>query len=322
MYKIDKLKKVLGERLREHVVLRDFTTMKVGGVADYFFEAKNVSDLIEAVLAARADKIPYFILGGGSNVIISDYGYSGLVIRNCSFNISIVHDKSQIIADSGASLGSVILKAVDASLGGMEPLFGIYGTIGGAIYGNVEAYGTRIFDFVKSVTLLNPQDKIISKGAEWFESEYRMTKLKKEKNIESEKDSGYIILTVRLQLAHNKREQLLANINEVKIKRDEKFTELGPSSGSIFRNPTNIETYKNPEEAKKNSAGYLLDQIGAKLLKVGGAGVYKKHANIIENQNNATAMDVRNLVENMRDKVRAEKGIDLEEEVEYLGQWE
>lgn len=322
MYKIDKLKKVLGERLQEHVVLRDFTTMKVGGVADYFFEAKNVSDLMEAVLAARADKIPYFILGGGSNIIISDYGYSGLVIRNKSSNISIVRDKSQIIADSGASLGSVILKAVDASLGGMEPLFGIYGTIGGAIYGNVEAYGVRIFDFVKSVTLFSPQDKIISKSADWFEPEYRMTKLKKEKSSSRSESSDYIILTVRLQLAHNKREQLLANINEIKTKRDKKFAKLGPSCGSIFRNPTNTETYKNPEEAKKNSVGYLLDQLGVKAMKVGGAGVYKNHANIVENQNEAKAIEVRNLIEDIRAKARAERGIDLEEEVEYLGQWE
>lgn len=326
MYKVEKLKKVLRERLQEHVVLRDFTTMKVGGVADYFFEAKTVSDLIEAVLAARADKIPYFILGGGSNVIISDYGYSGLVIRNCSSNISVVRDKSQIIADSGANLDSVILKAVDNSLGGLEPLFGIYGTIGGATYGNVEAYGTRIFDFVKSVTVLNSQNKIVSKNANWFEPEYRSTKLKKEKNTHStssgQEKSDYIILTVRLQLAHNKREQLLENINKIKTVRDEKFSQLGPSCGSIFRNPSDTETYKNPDEAKRNSIGYILDQLGVKKLKVRGAGVYKKHANIIENQNNASAQDVRNLIEDIRTKARTERGIELQEEVEYLGQWE
>lgn len=334
MYKIDKLKKVLGEKLQEHVVLRSYTTMKVGGVADYFFEAKNVSDLMEAVLAARADKIPYFMLGGGSNVIVSDYGYSGLIIRNCSSNISVVRDKSQIIADSGANFGSVILKAVDNSLGGLEPLFGIYGSIGGAIYGNAEAYGTRIFDFVKSVTVLNSQDKIVSYGADWFEPEYRSTKLKKEKSFRSthsmnsvqassgQEKSDCIILTVRLQLAHNKREQLLENINKIKTLRDEKFSELGPSCGSIFRNPSNIETYKNPDEAKKNSIGYILDQLEVKKCKVGGAGVYKKHANIIENQNNAKAIDIRNLIENIREKARSEKGIVLEEEVEYLGQWE
>lgn len=316
MFKPNKLKKVFKDKLREHVSLRDFTSIKIGGVCDYFLEADNIEELIKAVIAAREDKIPFFIIGGGSNILVSDYGFGGLVIRNNASNMAILPDKSQVIADSGLNLSQLVLKTVNNGLGGLETLYGIYGTLGGAIYGNAGAYGTEIFNFVKSVTLLTPENKLASKSRDWFEPTYRESKLKRNKM------KDWIILTVKLQLAQNKKEQLLLNLGKIKMQRDEKLLGLGPSCGSIFRNPQPGKSYKDPLLAKRNSAGYLLEQVEAKKMIVGDAGVFAKHANIIENKGKAKAHEVRVLIEEMKNKVKDKFGKDLVEEIEYVGQWE
>lgn len=310
-----KLKKFFGSKLQEHILMRDHTTIRIGGVADYFYEATKIEDLISSVIFVRENKIPYFILGCGSNILVSDYGFPGLVIHNNSSNISFL-DKGQVMVDSGVKLSSLILKAIDKNLGGIESLYGIPGTIGGATYGNAGAYGMEIFDFIKSVTLLNPENKLVNYKNEWFLPEYRSTKLKRLEQKE------YVILTVKFQLAHNKKEQLIDNVNKVKTERDAKFGSLGPSCGSVFKNPISNKEYKNIEMARKNSAGYLLDTIGVKKMIVGGAGIYSKHANIIENKNNASAADVKKLIENIKNEVRKQTGKIFEEEIEYIGQWE
>lgn len=316
MYKADKLKKILGDKLQEHVVLRNYTSTRIGGVADFFCKVNKIEDLIGAIIAAREDQIPFFILGGGSNVIISDYGYPGLVIQNQTANISFVSDKAQVIADSGVSLARLILESVNRGLGGLEPLYGIYGTLGGAIYGNAGAYGTDIFEFIKTVTMLSPNNKLVSKDASWFEPSYRSTRLKTNEN------KNYIILTAKLQLAHNKKEQLLEQISKIKKERDVKLGGLGPSCGSIFRNPNAGKTYQNIELAKKNSAGFLLEQVNAKKMQIGDAGIFSRHANIFENKGRATAIEARKLIKTLQDKVREQSGVQLEEEIEYIGQWE
>lgn len=316
MYKINKLKKVLGRNLQEHVNIKNFTTIKVGGVADYYYKAKTIEDLVAAVICAREDKIPYFILGGGSNIIVSDYGFGGIIIHNQTSNISILPDKSQIIADSGVNLNSLILKSVGYGIGGLEPLYGIYGTIGGAVYGNAGAYQVEIFDFVKNVTMLTPNNKLVNKNKTWFEADYRSTKLKRNKV------KDYIILTVKLQLAKNKKEKLLENIAYYKQQRDKKFATLGFSAGSIFKNPSSGKKYQDPELAKINSAGYILEEIGAKNMSIGDARIFNKHANIIENKGKASAQEIRNLIEILKEEVSQKKGVKLEEEIEYIGQWQ
>ncbi len=316
MLKSNKLKKVLGNRLKEHITLREYTTMKVGGVADYFFEAENVEDIISAVMAARADKIPFFIIGWGSNILVSDYGFPGLIIRNKSNNISYLPDKSQVIADSGVDLSRLILYAINQNLGGMEKLYGIPGSVGGAVYGNAGAYQSEISDFIKSVTMLTLNNKIVSKPKDWLETTYRSTKLKKTK------DKDHVILTVKFQFAHNKKEQMLENIGKIRAERNTRLGGLGPSAGSVFKNPLAGKDYKTVEMAKQRSAGFLLDSIGAKKIRIGDAGIFAKHANIIENRGSALSTDVRLLIEKLREEVRTNSGIDLEEEIEYVGQWE
>jgi UDP-N-acetylmuramate dehydrogenase len=303
------LSSILGGRLKEHQVLRDFTTVKVGGVADYFWEAKTQEDLIRAVMAALKLKIPYFILGIGSNVVISDIGFPGLVILNHTANLSFIEEKSQVIVDSGVLLARLIMEAVSRDLGGLETLAGIPGTVGGAIYNNASAWGKAIGDYVKKLTLLLPTEgskaKIVRYRRDWMKFGYHQSILK----LNKKKNPSFppVILSVLLQLAHNKKEEILRTIQHYQRWRA-KNQPAGFSCGSVFLNPGNVA---------EQSAGYLIDHSGLKGLKVGRAVVSKKHAN----RDRASAPDIRMLAEKVRDEVTRQKGIILQEEIEYIGHW-
>jgi len=306
------LRKILGEDLRQNVVLRDYVSMKVGGVADFFYVATDISTLTLAVSAAIKLKIPYFILGGGYNVIPSDLGFPGLVIKNNCSNVVFSPDFSGVIADSGVNLGRMINQATSHDLGGLEFLFGVPSTVGGAVYGNAGAFGQSIGDFVKSVTLLIPKDDtvvIVRHSPTWMNFAYRSSILKTDYKKDKHKP---VILTVTLQLVQRRKDEILRMTQEnlaVKKKNqplDEK------SAGSFF---------KNLGALPENAAGYLLDHSGAKKLRVGGAAFSKKHANFLINRKNATASDVHDLAEKAKELVKEKYDCDLEEEIEYIGRW-
>lgn len=307
MIEAKQLKKLLGKNLVENASLRDYTSMRVGGVADFLFIAKTVGELITAVETSKKLKIPYLILGGGSNVIVSDFGFAGLVIINKSANIAFLADKSQILADSGVIMARLVMESASHNLTGLESLTGIPGTVGGAIYNNAGAQGVTIVNFVKSITLLSPEGKIVRYRGEWLKPGYRVTRLKQ---LKKEGKEIPIILSVKLQLASNKKEEILRKIQHYQESKINSQDYQKPSAGCIFKNP--------PGE---KSAGYLLEQIGAKKMRVGGARVSAKHANFIINNKDAKARDIRQLIEQLRDKVMEKYQILLEEEVEYVGQW-
>jgi len=309
MDKFKQLKSILGEEVQEHIVLRDYTTMKVGGVADYFYIAKTIEELVQAVLAAKKLDIPFQVLGGGSNILVSDFGFGGLIILNRTSNLVVLSDKAQIIVDSGVSLVRLITEAANRGLSGLEGLYGIPGTIGGAVYGNVGANGTEIIEFLKSVTVLSTNGKILKYPAKWLEANYRLTRIKKMKK---EGKEPAIILSLKFQLAHNKKEDILRRISYYKKLKEERQPYNLPSAGSIF---------KNPGDGKEKSAGFLLEKIGAKKIKIGDAEVSKKHANFIINRDQAKAQEIRALIDELREKVREHENINLEEEIEYVGQW-
>lgn len=306
MTKYNDLKKILGDKLKEHEPMKNHTTFGVGGVADFYFEAETIEDLIKAVEAARKLNINYLILGSGSNVLFSDYGFPGLVIINRTKNIAFILDKSQVICDSGVLLNRLIMEATDRDLSGLENLIGIPGTVGGAVYGNVGVKDCEIGDFIKGVTLLS-RGKIVRYSGKWLEPEYRITKLKK-----MGQENRPVILSVKLQLARSKKEDILRRIQENLKWRREKQPIGEKCAGSIF---------KNSGQEKEKTAGYLLDQSGAKKIKVGDAEVSGIHANFIINKDKAKAYDIRMLIEQLRDLVREKQNIVLEEEIEYLGMW-
>lgn len=306
------LHKILGEGLRSNVILRDFVSMKVGGVADYFYSAADIGNLTLAVSAAIKLGTPYFILGGGYNVIPSDLGYPGLVIRNESSNIAFSPDFSTVISDSGVNLSRLINQAAGHDLGGLEFLFGVPSTVGGAVYGNAGAFGHAIGDFVKSVTLLVEKDGsavIVKHSPEWMNFSYRSSSLKV-----NFKDSKHkpVILTVTLQLVQRRKDEILRMMqsNSEMKKQSQPFGEK--SAGSFF---------KNIGDDPEKSAGFLLDRAGAKKMRVGGAAFSKKHANFLINHRNATATDIYNLAEKAKKLVKEKLDCDLEEEVEYIGKW-
>lgn len=313
--------------VQEHVVMREHTTLRVGGVADYFFEAKTIDDLIRAVRAAFDLKIPYFILGNGSNILFSDYGFAGLVIKNSSSHIAIMKEKSQAIVDSGVLLSRLIMELASRDLAGLEFLYGIPGTVGGALYGNAGAWGNAIGDYLKNITVLesDPETgipRVAQYDGSWMEFSYRDSKLKRMKK------NKPVILAARFQLSQNQKEEIIRRLNSVKEKR-EKSQPVGYSAGSIFRNPLSREMAKMtgrgsrnmPEFPKERTAGYMLDQAGVKKLKIGSAEVSRMHANFILNRDGAKATEVRSLIEDMREKVNQKFGVVLKEEIEYVGQW-
>lgn len=306
------LDKELGEGLKKNVCLRDFVSIGVGGVADFFYIAKNIDQLAKCIMTAHELNLPYFILGGGYNVIPSDSGFPGLVIKNESNNVAFSGDNSQVIVDSGVSMGKLINLAASRDLGGLEFLFGVPGTVGGAVYGNAGAFGYEIGDFVKSVILLLPKDNkmlVVKKTNEWFNFYYRSSKLKKEYIAEKFKP---IILTVKLQLVKRRKDEILGLMRQNMTKKKDTQPLHEKSAGSFF---------KNPDTENETTAGYLLDTSGAKKLKIGGAAFSKQHANFLVNRKNATASDVRRLAEKAKDLVKDRFNVDLEEEVEYLGKW-
>lgn len=301
--------------LKLNFSLKNEVSIKVGGPADYFYEANRIDDLVKAVSSAYKYKKPYFILGGGYNIVPSDSGFPGLIIKNNTSNIAFSDDNSQVIVDSGVNLGKLINLAASRGLGGLEFLFGVPGTIGGAVYGNAGAFNYEISDFVKSIILLRPANgemKVVKRGKEWMNFSYRSSHLKEENALEKDKFKP-VILTVKLQLVKRRRDEIL-DLMQTNLKQKKQGQPLDEiSAGSFFKNP-------GPTE-KNQSAGYLLDSCGAKKLRIGGAGFSKKHANFLINRKNATASDIRRLAEKAKNIVFDKSKINLEEEIEYIGKW-
>jgi UDP-N-acetylmuramate dehydrogenase len=306
------LEKSLGENLKKNVLLRDHVSIKVGGVADYFFVAKDITGLTKAVTIACKLKIPYFILGGGYNVVPSDFGFPGLVIKNESSNIIFSPDFSTVIVDSGVNLGRLINLSAGRDLGGLEFLFGVPSTVGGAIYGNAGAFNYSIGDFVKSVTVLIPSDDgvLIEKhDADWMKFSYRSSNLKT-----NYRDSKHkpVILTATLQLVQRRKDEILRTMQET-LERKKKNQPVGDISAGSF--------FKNCGQAPEKSAGYLIEKSGANRLKVGGAAFSKKHANFLINKKNATAQEIYDLAVKAKQVVKEKFDLDLNEEIEYIGKW-
>jgi len=291
------------------------SSMAVGGPASFFIEAKTIEELIKCVNGCRSIAAPYKVIGGGTNIIASDAGFDGVLIQNKTSNINIDPDSGRVIADSGVPLSRMIMEAATAGLGGLESLYGIPGSVGGAIINNAGTHGVAVSDFVKSASVIVSSDQVESYSAVWFDFGYRKSKLKHRRD-----DYPPVILNIIFQLQRRKKEDLMKDLAQHKKWRVEKQPLGIKTSGSVFRNPLGSDNVKTDDDRYK-SAGFLLEQSGAKKFVVGGARVSKEHANWIENFSNASAADVRRLVDQMRAAVADKFQITLEEEIEYIGKW-
>jgi UDP-N-acetylmuramate dehydrogenase len=293
--------------LRKNVPLKDLVTFKLGGPAEFFYEAETTEALIESVMFARREKMPFFLLGGGSNLVVSDDGLEGLVVHNKSKDQTFIDfEKRQIVLSSGYDLDVVVDLALKSGFSGAECFTGIPGTLGGAIYGNAGAYGRCIADILVDARLLFADGSTQTVPNSFFRFDYRTSILKQ---------LPHIVLSARLQLEPGNPEEIKARMDDITTQRHSKHPpyEIG-CAGSFFKNLPPL-----PGEDRRRAAGAVLEQIGAKNMFCGGASVFQKHANFIINQGNATAADVKKLAQMLKQKVMQELGIELSEEVLYVG---
>lgn len=303
--KYEKLIENLGEgRVKKNVPLAGYTTFKTGGPADLFYEAKSSGDLIKAVGSAHKLGIPIFILGGGSNVLVGDKGFKGLVVRvkNSKVKMQKCNSKSKIFAEAGVPLSRLVQLAKEKSLTGLEFAAGVPGTLGGAVYGNAGEPEVGLGDRVASVTLMMPDGKVKVVDRRWMEFGYRKSRLGKYSPARRP-----IILSVVLQLEDGERSRIEHSVQERWKRRRQAFP-VEPSAGCIFKNP------------KSYPAGFLIDRCGLKGRRIGKAQISKKHANFIVNLGEASAADVLGLIRLCKDKVREKFGLELEEEICRVGE--
>lgn len=295
------------EFVHKNVPIKHLVTFNIGGNADYFYSADSIESLCGAVEYATKKNWPIFILGGGSNLVVSDKGIEGIVIHNQCEDIALIDkDKHQLKLSSGFPLSKLVEFAKNESLTGAETFAGIPGSIGGAICGNAGAYGRSISDILVSCDILTYDGKIQTVDKSYLQFDYRMSRIKKE---------PMVVLSAVFQLEPGDKNAIQAQIDEIIEQRHSKHPEKGIGcAGSFFKNLPPA-----PGETRRQAAGMFLDKVGAKTMSFGGAAVYEKHANFIINKNNATSADVKGLAKLLKDKVKAELGITLEEEVRYVG---
>ncbi len=286
--------------------LARFTTMRVGGPADLFAVAHNTFELRALVRFARTRAIPHLVIGRGSNLVIADRGVRGLVIQARAEGSRV--DGERYLADAGVPMARAATETQKAGLGGLEYGLAIPGTVGGAIWANAGAHDSDTAQVLESATvLLADGSERELPGAE-LGFAYRHSRFKAAASAD---DAGpaEIVLSAAFRLRAADPAQIAARLDEIRRWRRE-HQPLGiPSAGSVFRNP--------PDD----SAGRLVDALGLKGTRIGGAVVSAKHANFIVNDQRGTAADVRRLAERIRREVRERHGIELVFEVEFVGDW-
>lgn len=300
--KSERLNKLLDGRVQNDVVLAPFTSFGIGGQARYFFIAGTPTDIVRAVRAAREMELKFFVLGGGSNILFDDAGYTGLVIKDETDKFNLNGDV--VSALSGALVDRMVDATVEAGFGGLEYAAGIRGTIGGAVYGNAGAFGHAINEILESAVIYSGDDRIEIVNTDYFQFEYRKSRLG---------ESGDIVLSVKLQLHHEDMARLTEIVNERRRFREEHHPVGFGSAGSVYKNLRSLD-----DPTKVTPAGKILEDAGVRGMTVGAASVYEKHCNIVVNRGNATSRDVKLLVQMMGDAAKEKFGIDLQREIMYI----
>ena len=292
----------VGRPCQEGVFLKNYSNFKVGGRADYFFDARTEKELVSVVHFIKTFSLLYYIIGGGYNILFSDEGFRGLIIQN-SINGLKKDDKKAIKVKSGTPLKELVGFCQHKGVGGLEFLAGIPGTVGGAVCGNAGALGCDIGSLVIDARILAESGKILQVEKNYFRFGYRWSRLKNNKDV---------LLDLRLQGKSRAQEEIKKSIDENLQTRKRKHPPSGTAcAGSYFKNPV-------LPSGEKLAAAALLDQVDAKGKKAGDAAVYSGHANFIINQGNAASQDIRLLAGELKQKVYKKFGIQLEEEVIFL----
>jgi UDP-N-acetylmuramate dehydrogenase len=283
--------------------LARFTTMRVGGPADLFAEVHNLFELRALVRFARSRDVPHFILGRGSNLVVSDAGVAGLVILNRAQQTRV--EGEQLVAESGVPMARAATVTKDAGLTGLEFGLAVPGTVGGAVWANAGAHESDVRAVLVEASVLRSDGTEATLGPAELGLGYRESVLKHGPDGRPD-----VVIWARFGLEPAEPAVIAGRLDEIRRWR-QAHQPLGlPSAGSIFRNPPD-----------KPAAGALIDELGLKGRRVGGAVVSEKHANFIVNDRGGTAADVRRLAEEVHEVIRRQRGVELAFEVVFAGDW-
>lgn len=303
-----RFQEVFGEDFQANVTLARYTSARVGGPADMFITVRNAAEMKTAVEMAYTLNIPYIILGGGSNILVADGGFKGLVIFNKARNVSFRNTGFSVVCtvESGMNLSSLARQCIAKGLAGLEWAVSVPGTVGGAVVGNSGAHGGDMAGNLLAATVWEPGKGIRIYSNEEFEYGYRDSILKQEQGKDGPRR---VILSAELELKPESVEVLMGRADGFVAHRKQSQPG-GASMGSMFKNP---EHYY---------AGYLIEAAGLKGYRSGGAKISEKHANFFVNDQEATAEDIRSLIAEAWNTVREQFGVELELEVELVGEWQ
>lgn len=297
-----------GDQFQIDAPLSKYTSTRVGGPAEMLVTVKSAAELKAAVEMATRLKLRTTFLGGGSNILIADRGITGLVILNRAKKVTFRSAGVSIIcrAESGANLSTLARQCNNKGLGGLEWAIGVPGTVGGAIVGNAGAFGGDMSDNVVMVDVWDPKIGEISYGIDDLDYDYRSSTFKRE---HGKIGPRRVVLAAELRLKPEPAKTLIARAEAFNAKR-KSSQPGGASTGSMFKNPPNYY------------AGYLIEAAGLKGYRNGGAVISDLHANFFINDGNATAEDIRGLIAEVWHTVREKFHVEMELEVELLGNWD
>jgi UDP-N-acetylmuramate dehydrogenase len=308
------LEQSFGARFQRAVPLARYTAARVGGPTDALLEVVSAEELAQAVLILWDAQSPFVILGGGSNVLVSDVGYRGVVVLNHARRLRFEEQSTppQVWVESGVNFGGLARQAGQHGLAGLEWAAGIPGTVGGAIVGNAGAHGRDVASNLKVAKILHHSGKIESWPVEKLDFEYRSSSLKR--NISgaaggaSNRSPAAIVLSAVLNLEHSTPEAIQSRMDTY-IAHRRRTQPPGASMGSMFKNPPG------------DYAGRLIDTAGLKGLRIGNAEISSQHANFFINLGDAQASDLYTLIRTAQTKVLERTGVKLELEIELIGEW-
>lgn len=294
--------------LEKDKLLAPFTTYQIGGPADLFVEVHTIDELVHALLEARRKDIPFFLLGCGANILVTDKGFRGLIIRNLANKVTFL-DNGRVLAESGSTVAYLIEQCRNRELSGFEHFVGIPSTIGGAIWQNLHFLSADrqrtlfIEEIVQSGRILTEEGHRRTVKVDYFQFGYDRSILQKCQDI---------VLDVTFQLTPKRKEEIQIVIDNNTAWRNAKQPQLSecPSCGSVFK------------KIKDIGAGRLVEQAGLKGTRIGNAEVSKKHANFIVNTGNARATDVLQLIRYVQEEVKRKLGYTLETEITIIGEQE
>jgi UDP-N-acetylmuramate dehydrogenase len=298
---IDQLYAKLGDKVKENVLLAPYTSARIGGPADIFVTADSAAELASIVKLLWKQEMPFTILGGGSNVLVSDKGIRGAVVLNRAKAVRFHNgDRPSVTVESGVIFSNLANRCASKGFGGIEWAATVPGTIGGAVYGNAGAFGGHMAGNLMCADLLtiNGREKY---SVERMSYGYRTSVLKRG-------EVKAIVLAVELSLKNSTKEEATVNIQQFGAHR--KATQPpGASMGSMFKNPNG------------DYAGKLIEAAGLKGTRIGNAEISPLHGNFFVNHGATKAEDIRTLIELVQKVVKDKSGIELELEIEFVGEW-